>query len=284
MSTIRFAWVAYASFFCSQGKAQPTTKRSADPTSLIPFRAAPMLQYHNRARDYFKITQIAWDSLQAQPANMSSSAAAAATAAARAKAASAAAASKLRWAKRRPSSAKGAAAAAAAVAAAAAADTAAKDAAAAAAAARATAVPALPASNSHPYQTKAGVHAKAVQEQQLLSRPKTTRAPRDGVRKDLVTGRMQVCSARVICLHVKSGSGEVYLGWFFVVADFISQRGVGTDVVLVFCRACFPFRSLCPQHRPPALMLAPAPDPFQPNSPSSYRSWWRTRTLRQPWE
>ncbi|CAN0543743.1 unnamed protein product, partial [Ectocarpus sp. 12 AP-2014] len=34
------------------------------------FNRAPG-EYHNRARDYFKITQIAWDSLQAQPANMS---------------------------------------------------------------------------------------------------------------------------------------------------------------------------------------------------------------------
>ncbi|CAN0230217.1 unnamed protein product, partial [Ectocarpus fasciculatus] len=38
------------------------------------FNRAPG-EYHNRARDYFKITQIAWDSLQAQPANMSTTAA-----------------------------------------------------------------------------------------------------------------------------------------------------------------------------------------------------------------
>lgn len=152
-------------------------------------------QYHNRARDFFKITQIAWDSLQAQPANMNASAAAAATAAAAtaaataaaAKTAAAAAASKVKSAKRRPSSTKNAAAAAAATAAAATAA-----AAAAAAAASAEAVPPPPKGHSQPYQTKAGIHAKAVHEQQLLSRPKTVRAPGGGVRKDLLTGRTQV--------------------------------------------------------------------------------------------
>ena len=45
---------------------------------------------------------------------------------------------------------------------------------------------------SHPYQTKPGIHAEAVHEMQLLSRPKAVRVPGAGVRKDLLTGTTKV--------------------------------------------------------------------------------------------
>ena len=188
-----------------------------------PAAAATFQQYHNRARNYFKITQIAWDTLQAQPANMSPSAAAAASAemvaamaATAAANAAAAASSKAKSSKRRPSSSKAAAAAAAAAAQATTAAAAASAAAAIAAGGSAaagdgasggtaagTVVPAGGAtgaapgaepvkSKSHPYQTKPGIHAKAVHEMQLLSRPKTVRVPGAGVRKDLLTGTTKV--------------------------------------------------------------------------------------------
>lgn len=58
-------------------------------------------------------------------------------------------------------------------------------------------------SKTHPYQTKHGVHAEAVYEQQLLSRPKAPRPAGAGVRKDLLTGTTQVCAQRAVVLFVR---------------------------------------------------------------------------------
>lgn len=135
-------------------------------------------QYHARARAYFKTTQLAWNSLQAQPINMTPSAvaaanaemAAAAVAAAAAAAAAAAEVKQAKSSKRRQSGSstgKGSVVGAAS--------------------------PKQTKGKTHPHQTKPGPHAEAVHEQQLLSRPKTVRTPNVGVRKDLLTGTTKVC-------------------------------------------------------------------------------------------
>ena len=179
------------------------------------------LQYHNRARNFFKITQIAWDSLQARPVNAAPSPPAEVPAATASEATitggintnngtsmgipagpapppSAAASAPLAVAmesaprggkssKRRPlPAASGTASAAGAG------DAAGTTGTSMAGAAGATAV-AASGVKSHPYQTKPGRHAEAVHEQQLLSRPKTVRTSATGVRKDLLTGSTKVC-------------------------------------------------------------------------------------------